>query len=336
MDIDFVVLWIDNTDLKWQSEKEFWEEKYNKTNWGNGAVRFRDWGLFKYWFRCIEKNAPWVRKVHLVTNGQVPSWLDLSNPKLELNIHSSFMDPESLPTFSSHAIELQLGNINTLAEHFVYYNDDTFLLKEVSPDYFFKNGKRCDCFCEKKIWLFSGTGFPRILQNDIDAINSVVNGKRKLVRNEIGLHKWLSAELPLSYRIFNLTNYIRANKFLGISVEHIANAYTKTQFAEVWDVFRPRLEATIRHKFRSDEDVNQYLIRYWSIINNDFEFNRYTKGQYLTLRDLKTVCKSINGDTKYPVACINDDDTIPYDENKVQIIRDAFEKAYPNKSSFEL
>ncbi|MBQ6357217.1 MAG: capsule biosynthesis protein CapK, partial [Solobacterium sp.] len=38
--------------------------------------RFKDWGLFKYWFRGVEKFAPWVNKIYFITWGHVPTWLD--------------------------------------------------------------------------------------------------------------------------------------------------------------------------------------------------------------------------------------------------------------------
>ena len=120
-DIDFVVLWVDSTDTEWKKQKNYWQN--NKIELHPDDVRYRDWGLFKYWFRCVEQNAPWVRKVHLVTNGQCPKWLNLNNSKLQLDIHESFMDKISVPTFSSHPIELQLHKIKDLAEHFAYFNN---------------------------------------------------------------------------------------------------------------------------------------------------------------------------------------------------------------------
>ena len=34
---------------------------------------YRDWGTFKYWFRGVEKFAPWINKVYLVTDDQIPN-----------------------------------------------------------------------------------------------------------------------------------------------------------------------------------------------------------------------------------------------------------------------
>lgn len=39
--------------------------------------RYRDWGIFHYWFRGVEKFAPWVRKVYFVTWRHLPEWQKL-------------------------------------------------------------------------------------------------------------------------------------------------------------------------------------------------------------------------------------------------------------------
>ena len=52
--------------------------------------------------------------------------------------------PQYLPTYNSHTIELNLHRIPGLSENFVYFNDDVFLIRPVTPQHFFKNGKPCD------------------------------------------------------------------------------------------------------------------------------------------------------------------------------------------------
>ena len=52
MKIDFVIMWVDGNDLKWQKEKNKFLAKDDEVN---NEVRFRDWELLKYWFRGIEK-----------------------------------------------------------------------------------------------------------------------------------------------------------------------------------------------------------------------------------------------------------------------------------------
>ena len=332
-DIDFVVLWVDGTDTEWKKQKNYWQN--NKIELHPDDVRYRDWGLFKYWFRCVEQNAPWVRKVHLVTNGQCPKWLNLNNSKLQLDIHGSFMNKISVPTFSSHPIELQLHKIKDLAEHFVYFNDDMFLINPVQPDFFFKNGIRTDFFCEYGYRDFNGTDFGYILRSDINEINKFVDNKRDLIKNKIGYDRWFSSQLPLYYKAANLINYIRSKKFVGFSVEHTAFAYTKSLFEEVWENCGEILRETITHKFRTASDANQYIFRYWSIINGHYVLNKETKGLYCTLKELNSAIKAISGNSKYPILCINDTETVGYDEEKVQMLRNAFEHRFHKVSSFE-
>ncbi|WP_370840216.1 stealth family protein [Megamonas funiformis] len=137
--IDFVVTWVDGNDPIWQAEKA----KYSPNkNADNRNVRFRDWDNMQYWFRAVEKFAPWVNKIHFVTYGHLPKWLNTNNPKLNIAKHSDFIPQKYLPTFSSRTIEFNLHRIENLTERFVYFNDDMFLLRPVKRELFFA-GKDC-------------------------------------------------------------------------------------------------------------------------------------------------------------------------------------------------
>jgi hypothetical protein len=82
--------------------------------------------------------APWIRKVWIVTDGQVPQWLDQSRADLEVVDHRSiFTDPSVLPVFNSRAIESQLHHIDGLSEHYLYLNDDVFFGGEGRASSFF-------------------------------------------------------------------------------------------------------------------------------------------------------------------------------------------------------
>ena len=78
-----------------------------------------------------------MQRVFLVTNGNIPSWLNLDCPKLHLVSHAEiFEDARALPTFNSHAIELNLHRIPGLGPAFLYFNDDLFLGQPVRRDDF--------------------------------------------------------------------------------------------------------------------------------------------------------------------------------------------------------
>ena len=142
MPIDFVVPWVDGSDPVWQAKKV----KYTgvKTADGNTEARYRDWDTLKYWFRGVEKFAPWVRYVWFVTDDQKPDWLNTDNPKLKWVKHTDFIPQEYLPTFSANPIEWNLHRIEGLAEQFVYFNDDVFLIRKTDPKDFFVDGLPCD------------------------------------------------------------------------------------------------------------------------------------------------------------------------------------------------
>ncbi len=181
MDIDFVVLWVDGSDPAWQAEKAKYQRKALDDS--NSANRFRDWGLLPYWFRAVERFAPWVRKIHFVTCGQVPEFLNTEHPKLHLVKHSDFMPPEALPTFSSHAIEMNIHRIPGLAEHFVYFNDDMFLIRAVKQENFFRDGLPCTYGGEYPIELVGNIGiWQHAAVNNLGVINAHFDKKTQVAK----------------------------------------------------------------------------------------------------------------------------------------------------------
>ena len=136
--IDFVVLWVDGNDPAWLAERA----RYDLTSkdGSNSVVGYRDWGMMRYWFRGVEKFAPWVNHIYFVTCGHYPQWLNLHHPKLTLVKHSDFIPNEYLPTFNSNTILLNIHRIKGLCERFVIFNDDMFLTAPVRDTDFFKNG----------------------------------------------------------------------------------------------------------------------------------------------------------------------------------------------------
>ncbi|KAB0398250.1 hypothetical protein E2I00_001072, partial [Balaenoptera physalus] len=77
------------------------------------ASRFEDNEELRYSLRSIERHAPWVRNIFIVTNGQIPSWLNLDNPRVTIVTHQKF----------------------------IYLNDDVMFGKDVWPDDFYSHSK---------------------------------------------------------------------------------------------------------------------------------------------------------------------------------------------------
>nr|XP_046234445.1 N-acetylglucosamine-1-phosphotransferase subunits alpha/beta [Scatophagus argus] len=106
------------------------------------ASRFEDNEELRYSLRSVERHAPWVRHIFIVTNGQIPSWLNLDNPRVTVVTHKDiFQNHSHLPTFSSPAIETHIHRISGLSQKFIYLNDDVMFGKDVWPDDFYSHSK---------------------------------------------------------------------------------------------------------------------------------------------------------------------------------------------------
>jgi len=143
--IDVVYTWVDGTDQAWCARRdaawaaadrgEHSELAANPSRWVN-----RD--ELRYSLRSLVAHAEWVNRIFVVTDRQVPPWLDAGNPRLRIVDHAEiFAGTDGIPTFNSHAIESRLHHIDGLAEHYLYFNDDMFLGRPCAPeDFFFGNG----------------------------------------------------------------------------------------------------------------------------------------------------------------------------------------------------
>ncbi|MEV2241152.1 stealth family protein [Micromonospora sp. NPDC049891] len=139
--IDVVYTWVDGTDPEWLRRRAAATGSPYHSE-AASAARFLSRDELRYSLRSLHLFAPWVRNVYLVTDDQVPPWLDPSVPGIQVISHREiFADRSVLPTYNSHAIESQLHHIDGLSEQFLYFNDDVFLGCEVLPsDFFLANG----------------------------------------------------------------------------------------------------------------------------------------------------------------------------------------------------
>ncbi|XP_055387484.1 N-acetylglucosamine-1-phosphotransferase subunits alpha/beta [Condylostylus longicornis] len=131
--IDVVYTWVNGSDDRFDQSISKYKTNYDIT-------RYDDKNELRFSLRSLEKYAPWVRHVYIVTNGQIPHWLDLSYSKISLITHKELTrHMEILPTFSSSAIETFIHRIPNLSKRFLYLNDDIFLNAELFPEDLYTN-----------------------------------------------------------------------------------------------------------------------------------------------------------------------------------------------------
>lgn len=324
--IDIVMPWVDGSDPEWLKEKRIY-----KPDTSEDGVRFRDWEVLKYWFRGIEKYADWVNKVHFITWGHIPSWLNTDNPKLNIVNHKDYIPAEYLPTFSSHTIELNMHRIDGLADRFVYFNDDIFLCSKTSKEDFFKNGLPCDMAV-----LFpnhvNGTDnqFDHILLNNAEYFARHFNIKEVIKKDR---SKWLNLKYGKS--LIKTMVLMLFPDFPGIMMHHQPVSFNKSTLERVWEKDGELLDATCRHRFREATDINQFVFRYDQLGRGEFSpYNVFKRGDYLTIGNGVDYSKVLN--SGYKIICLNDTDTtVDFDTEKKRLIA-AFEAKFKEKSSFEI
>lgn len=329
LEIDIVVPWVDGSDPEW---KKIHDQFVPNTNSDDAPSRYRKWDTFRFWFRAIELNAPWVRKIHFLTFKHLPTWLNTSHPKLNIVEHQEFIPNEYLPTFSSHVIELNLHRIPDLAEHFIYFNDDVYLINRAEKSDFFRNNLPCDSAILGVIKNNNTENFmPYIMLNMMAIVNM------KFAKSDVfkSYHsKWFTPR----YGKYLLNNIYLSPfpYFTGFRNFHSATPFCKDTFIQVWEEIPEILRTVCSHKFRSKSDVNQYLFRYWQILSGKFQPVK-PRSDYITIGKASSfeIEKMVNKKSNL-IVCINDDPG-DFDINKQELdIKKILLKKFPNKSNFEI
>ena len=117
------------------------------------------------------------------------------------------------------------------------------------------------------------------------------------------------------YRTFVLLPW---NRFTGFLDPHLPNAYLKSTFDELWEKEYCLLETTCKSQFRENNNINQYLMRYWCICSGDFmPYNVWKDSVYIPIRNdnLQKISNIISKQTK-SIICINDTDDIDFEKSK--------------------
>ncbi len=329
-EIDFVITWVDGGDKAWRKEKA----SYNPAVGADDAEeRYRDWELLRYWFRGVERFAPWVRKIHFITWGHLPEWLDTENPKLHIVRHEDYIPKEYLPTFNSNVLEIYMHRIEGLSEHFVYFNDDVHLIRETSREDFFKNGKPCDMLAFQPVVANPQNPVMSHLYLNNSLVLCKYFNKRENVRRHPG--NYFKVGYPPMYFFYNMLE-MAFPQFTGFFTVHGAAAYVRSTFEEIWSKEEAVLKKMSCHRFRSSEDVTHYLFREWQKLSNNFtpqnilrDFSYFEVGA-----ENKKLFQTIRKQKK-KIICINDQKIGTDFERVKQDVQDAFAAILPEVSSFE-
>lgn len=231
--IDAVILWVDGSDPVLAAKRRKYSAGTSAETHDDiaGATRFADNGEVKWCVRSIERFAPWIRKIYIVTDGQDPQIRTKRIP-LEIVDHTVIFRgyEQYLPTFNSLSLETMLWRIPGLSERFLYFNDDICLISPTSEEDFFTPDGRPIAYGRKRSTAHGLTSLT------IDRVRSLGNPKVKF------RYMMLNAARLIGRKEFFLLEHTPYN----VSREVLSGYYSENPEAMV---------RNLRHRFR---DIKQY------------------------------------------------------------------------------
>ena len=147
MQIDAVVTWVDGKDEVHQQKMLPFLEDKNIAKSKGFRTRFDQVEEVKFTVNSILKYASFIRNIYIVTDNQTPNFIKNKKQGEYENVfivnHQAIFkeDANFLPVFNCRPIETKLYDIPNLSEHFIYFNDDMFLVREVKKTDFFIDDK---------------------------------------------------------------------------------------------------------------------------------------------------------------------------------------------------
>ena len=147
--MDVVITWVDGDDPRHIARRRAHLAPGAEATSGANPTRFASRDEIFFCLSSIFRFAPFVERIHIVTDDQIPPCLNSLSElfpdqigKVRIVDHKEIFrgHEECLPTFNSISIAAMLHRIEGLAREYVYFNDDVVLLRPVAPTDFFLNG----------------------------------------------------------------------------------------------------------------------------------------------------------------------------------------------------
>lgn len=131
--MDVVITYVDITE-------RFKEQYYKYVKKELEENRFRSYGVLDLQIKGIRKYMPYIKNIFVVVSEKEQvEGIDLSDAIIIE--HKDIIPERYLPCFNSCSIEMFLWKIPGLAEEFIYFNDDIFVIDKIHPSKWFIKGK---------------------------------------------------------------------------------------------------------------------------------------------------------------------------------------------------
>lgn len=307
-DIDLVYLWVNGNDPKWIAKRQASVGELSKSQ-EDCKARYVDNDELKYSLRSVEKYAPWIRRIFIVTDNQIPEWLDVSHPKIQIVDHTEILPPEAMPCFNSVILEHHLHKIPGLSEHFLYANDDMYINQPVAPETFFGEDFLPKVRLNRRpLRKFTILFVTKVIGKRLKNYAQTIQNAALMVEQKYGI-------------------------YYGGKTHHNIDAYLKSSYQHVRQMFDREISATLPNHTRSLNDVQRNIYSYVALAEKTghlhYVSQRTSFRLHIHVRRLYKKFERYN-----PVLfCMNDSQYANDDDRKYAI--DFISKLFPDKSLFE-
>lgn len=237
--IDIVYTWVDANDSRFKDQLRKFLDPAGPLIHAQAInpERFRDNGELRCSLRSVEAFAPWVRRIHIVTNGQTPRWLKTNDKRIRIVSHDMiFTNRAYLPTYNSNAIELQIHKIPNLSRRFLYLNDDYFLGRAVSRSDFI-TGSRGTCVYFEPIRLSYNT------------------------------HRGSLVSRSYAYT-HRIVEKLWGRKSLRFLPAHVPQLYDKKILVYLESLLSKEFQQTLSHRFRTPNDLVLRILYFFYLLES--------------------------------------------------------------------
>ena len=140
--VDIYLLWVNGGDPVWSKKRDeiAKKEKLNITE-KYSKLRFIEHDELRWALRSIEQFAPWVHKIHLLTDQQYPSWMKREHPKIQFVDHDTLFYP-GFHSYNSIAMQMAVARVPGISRRTILMDDDYMFMNHVSISDFFDEMNR--------------------------------------------------------------------------------------------------------------------------------------------------------------------------------------------------
>ena len=247
MKIDVVITWVDGNDSRHREKRlKYADPSQICAEDKAGDTRFSSVGEIFWCVASLNRFAPWIHKIYIVTDNQDPGLDGFMKSRfpdscipMEIVDHKVIFRgyEDYLPTFNSISLETMTWRIPGLSDHFIEFNDDLMLTAPVQPQDFFAQDGKVICYARKSSMHL--TRLTRLFKpvkfgiKPVTTKGSHMNGAR-----------------------------LAGSRFWFLRLAHCQKALSRDFYQEYFSEHPEELVRNISHRFRSAEQFTPQELQY--------------------------------------------------------------------------